>query len=205
MKTVEIPQPEQRAAYFVRKALSEFSFLDTQYGFTCASAESNAKRACIRYESSSVYVEFLYDTYLYEFDLRVGQIGTDRALSGENYTLGEVTKLVGGHQGRYATATTFDQLDAAVTEWAYQLREYGDAVLRGASQAFDMLQKQSKNSRKQFIEGNRRRQAHYDAEKAWREKDYAKVVQLYALIQEELSVIESKRLEYAKKRLGYGL
>jgi len=205
METVKIPEPEQRAAYFVRKALLEFSFLNTQYGFTCALAESSAKGACVRYTSSSMYVEFFYDTYSCELDLRVGQISTDLAPSRENYTLGEVTKLADGHQGRYATATTLDQLDAAITEWAYQLREYGDTVLRGAPQAFSMLQEQSRNSRRQSMEGNRRRLAHGDAEKAWREKDYAEMIRLYDLIQEELSVTESKRLEYAKKRLEEGL
>jgi hypothetical protein len=80
------------------------------------------------------------------------------------------------------------------------LRKYGDPFLRGDRAFYARLEEENRRrsadyTNRQMLDGARK-----DAEVAWREKDFARVVEIYGNMRGGLTAIEAKRLAYAEKR-----
>jgi phosphoribosylanthranilate isomerase len=203
VRVVEIPNlfdsGLNRFVDFVRK---DFRFLETEYDFKLTEAKTNYSNSSVRYESKKVFVGIYYCPARYECDAAIGIISDDT----QNYSIGDLLSLEADFD--LSPNYTFEKLTRAeITEkdvswFASVLHKYGGKYLNGDTVAFEKLKENSEIKSEEYTQGIINKQQRQKAEKAWKQKDYGVVVEIYKSMKEFLSQAERKKLEYSEKHLS---
>ena len=176
-----------------------FGFLETSYGFRCVLSSETA----VRWETDGVFVQLRYDAHRsYEVGLEIGQLTAEAARLGPPFTLGEVLGLAGfalADRPFFQTSTE-ERLEAATREIARLLVQYGKKFLLNDAEAFKSLSRQREQDCTSYAEERNVTRMRTAADKAWHERDYKAVVDLYREQMERLTLAETKRYEIALKR-----
>jgi hypothetical protein len=179
---------------FADAVKAKFGFLEG-LGFRCVSTEATL----VRFESPTLAINISHGRQSYEISLEI-----DQGRESETYSFSEILRLVQVEQAEryrdYATHTV-----AGVTEGVSQLAElFRKCVVVGIlndSELFFRLKFQRSEWAKNYALETQVEQARRKSESAWAEKDFARVVQVLAPVQEHLGSSELKKLEYAKKQM----
>jgi hypothetical protein len=90
----------------------------------------------------------------------------------------------------------------SVLKIAELLKKYGDSFLQGEPSFYGELEEANRRASAEYAKRQARDRVRKRAEAAWSEKDFARVVDLYGSIRDELGDIESNRFRYACKHTG---
>jgi hypothetical protein len=188
---------------FVSEVRSAFNYLLTDYGFSCVRIEPTF----LRYESPLVFINIYHGRKSSELGVEIGQLHN---LLGERenfYTIGEVMDLMGVREKLRFTffqASTRERVRNLIPKLAEYVREYARPILEGDTNIFQSLQALRSKKSEEFMRNMFLSHIREESEKAWRKKDYAKLVELYNSMKGDLTTLELKRLEYVQKRLHSG-
>jgi len=191
--------PDRERLRFEETVLASFDFLGS-YGLKPKKKEPTF----VRYESKKVFLNVYHGRSSFEIGLELGR--RDRP---ERYGLGYIIASAGkaaweaegfGH-GTMFQVSSREGVQQLVPKVAGLLKKYGEPFLRGDPEFYDELAKaneraSSEYTRRQLVERTRK-----DADTAWAGKQYARVVDLYQPLREDLTEIETKRLAYAEKKV----
>jgi hypothetical protein len=193
-------EPDVRETAFAKAVSDSFSFLSSR-GFRQVSADSNS----VRYESQYAYVTVFHEARSYEIDLEIGSID-DRSTSFPRSTimlLFEPEKLALPESRSYV-AQTAEQIALGVSKLASQFAGYVNAGLFDDPKLFEHLRDESDRRLRERAEEIELSDVRQKLEVAWREKNYAKVVDLLEPMRAELTGSELKKLEFSKNQLRSG-
>lgn len=177
---------------FADEVKAHFAFLET-LGFRCVRAEATL----VRFESSTASINIYHGRQSYEIGLEI-----EFAAVGDAYSFSELLRLVDNKQAEqyrnYSTHTAQGVVEG-VRKLAELFQKCVDAGILNDSQLFSRLKLQRGEWAKNYALETQLEQARKKSELAWAEKDFAKVFQILAPLQEHLTPSDLKKLEYAKK------
>lgn len=201
--------PERERLGF-REAVSDaFLFLERQYGFRCVKQDSTF----VRYESSSSILEISHGRGSYELSVVIGLRGKwwklSRLLRGEESNRqGRISlnSLIGAQGGGDYNRVAFQtHTSDGVWEFVHRLgnlvRQYAGPVLCGDRAAIGKALAFASAESEEHSKGTELKRVREKAERAWHERDFVELVQLYSPVEEHLSRSEKMRLKYSRKRL----
>lgn len=193
------PSLDRSSLGFTEEVLSAFNFLIEEYGFRCVKAEPTF----VRYESPRVFVNIYHGRSSYELGVEIGQLA-GATNQEEPFSISEVIELAGAQEETGYTffqASTAERIRRFVPKLAEYVRKYAAAALIGDPITYDALREIQWRRSEMYLKEMRLSQIRPEADRAWRAKDYVRLVKLYSSIQESLTPSERKRLEYARKHL----
>lgn len=194
--------PQDRLAVFEKIARKEFAFLETEYCFQVTTLKpENADRIVIQYRSESVYLMLHYGPPEYALDFSFGRLGIEDQEDAHGFTSGDLLYLDGtDNWSDYPGYSAYElsNLREFLPKLAQLLRECGHSCLRGDDTAFETMAIRRQEDCDRWHKGQERDRIASQAEIAWRDRDFGKVIALYSSIESNLTAVEEKRLEYAK-------
>ena len=125
--------------------------------------------------------------------------------AGDEYSLADVMGFAGVAVSDRKPAQVLEcgRLGPFVESLAENLHRYGQAALKGDRMFFRSLEKFRSSESARFMREMNLRQLRSVAEKAWRDRQYGRVVDLYSSVESELSKAERLKLQYARQhRVG---
>jgi hypothetical protein len=199
MLTSETAADHRRRLGFEEAALVSFDFLRS---YDLKPVEKNP--TFVRYESRKVFVNIYHGRASYEVGIEVGlKAGTEKyGLDSVVFAAGkEVWETEGFGKGTMFQVSSREGVQRIVPGVAELLRKYGEPFLRGDLSFYKQLDKangraSAEHTRQQLI-----RRIREQAEAAWSGKSFARVIELYQSIHSELTMIERKRLAFARKQI----
>lgn len=189
------PGPEREALGFVEAVRSSFQFLES-YGLRIVEQKST----CVRYESPSVFVNVYHGRASYELDVEIGRM-TEPArwvALGEILVLADAPELE-SRQG--FCVLTRERVREFVPKLADLFRRYAGRFLRCDAAVYQAAWQARSTWSVQYEKHVKLRIVRYQAELARQEKRFAKLVELYESIGDDLTEVEVRRLAYARKKI----
>jgi hypothetical protein len=177
---------------FADEVKEHFAFLEA-LGFRCVRSEATL----VRFESSKLTITVYHEKFSYEISSAIESVRGSHA-----YSFFETLCLVKGeqieHYRDYATRTV-EGVAEGVRQLAELLRKCVDSGILNDSELFSRLKLQREEWVRNYALDTQLEQARKNSESAWAKKDFQRVVQALAPLQEHLNPTDLKRLEYAKK------
>jgi hypothetical protein len=194
------PGPERGVLGFKEAVLDGFRFLES-YGLKVVKKDVTFVRyEARRFFSNKVFVNIYHGRSSFEIGVEVGR--RDRP---EKYDLGYLVSWAGAWEAEgFGRATMFqvssrEGVQRFVPKVAELLKKYGDPFLRGSPALYRELDRANQRESEKFARTQKLVDARREAESAWSQKSFARVVELYKPFRRELTDIEAKRLAYAEK------
>ncbi len=189
------------ASEFIRLVQDKFLFLTSKYGFRCKSSTSDF----VRYESDKVFVVVHFDSIRsYEIGVEVGQL--EALYNGQErpFNLGEILRLEGVAEKENYTifqADTSAALESGLSRLALLLSSYAVDYLQNDRFSFKRLSDFREKECNQYELETRLVHIRKEVRKAWENKDYVKVVELYKPVENAITAAEKKKLDFARKKI----
>lgn len=158
------------------------------------------KSTFIRYEGPSGYVNVYHGRSSYEVGIEVGPPGKGVVSS---YSMSELIRLSNIEEARIyrnPVVTTMRSMNDFVDAQAQRLREYGQRVLTGDAGVWEELQQQKQQWAKDFATEVLLSQIRPEAERAFRDHDFKRVVDLLSAVASQLTPAERKKLDFARRK-----
>jgi hypothetical protein len=200
MSSQSFPTDNHANLGFIDKVLSSFKFLINVYGFRCVKIEPTL----IRYESNYIFINIYHGRSSFELGVEIGKLEKVFGLQENWYTIGEIMDLMGVRDTLGFTifqASTCDRMQMLVPKLAEYVREYAKSIFEGNLHIFEELRELRHRKSNEYIKEMNLGRIREIAEKAWHEKDYIKMIEIYTSMKDDLTSVESKKLAYAQKRL----
>jgi len=162
-------------------------------GFTCAEQTVYS----VKFQSPDVALAVFHDPVSYEIDL----VYALQASPSERYDLRNMLDMVLGpdqQQQVYFQASERDRVVASIKTIADYLRKYGEKVLMGHPTTYQRIGEAARRRNEAYTRQVVQWPIRQAAEDAWQKHDYAKVRDLYEPIEDDLTPVEQKRLNYAR-------
>jgi hypothetical protein len=179
--------------------LSVFAFLITDHGLRCTHADQNL----ITYESQTLFVVVYHDPRSYEVGVDLGKLG-DGSKRRRSFALVELMRLESQRKAEdfcLPAVVKSDQMRPALVNLAELLKTYGGRVLSGDLSVLTQVRNESARFERELATETRLQRVKSTANAAFREQQYLTAAALYESIEEDLSPAESRKLQYAKKRI----
>lgn len=176
---------------FESEAKKTFAFLN-DLGFV----QVESLLTLVRYQKDDVEIAVYHGRLSYE-------IGADISYRGMQYKLADVVRAIdpdAAERCGYLMASTTGGVAMALDELGSLMQRYGVAALEGDPQFFSTLEEKRKVWMGDYWFDIFASQVRPQAEEAFRLRDYAKAVDLYARIRSCLSPAEKRKLKLAEER-----
>ena len=173
-----------------------FVFLEP-HGFHCV----RSKTTFVRFESSLLFLNIYHGRSSFEIGLELGRLGKDED-ERQPYPMSALLGVAGvptAREYRDYAARTPRGVDIGISTLANKFQEYIVSNFQN-KEFFRLLKKQREIWNNDFAHEVNLRQVRRKLDAAWRTKDYEKVVELLEPLRAELTPVELKKLEYAKKK-----
>ena len=190
------PGSQRDTLEFSRAVVESFDFLTNEYDFLLVRIEATL----VTYESESLFINIYHGRGSFELGVEIGQKHASRDL---HFSIGEIIYLVDSQKGEEyegLQASTRDRVSNLVPRLASLVREYAAEVLKGNPTCFEALAALREQRSDALLKKWRLTATRQNADVAWKDKNLESIVELYESMEGDLSAVESKRLEYAKKR-----
>lgn len=192
------PEPGREQLGFKEAVLTSFKFLNDA-GLHPVAGEMTL----VRYESSVVFVNVYHGRVSFELGVEIGRLREpSKAL-----TLYDIVAWAGAEKAEGFANHVMFQVSSRkdVQEFAGRLasliRKYAGPFLRGDDSAFDSaFEVRAERWQREMKQGNLSN-IRSRAEAAWQAKNYVQVIKYYSSMHEDLSHVESKRLDYAERQV----
>jgi len=179
---------------FADEVKREFAFLDS-HKFRCVRAEMTF----VRFESPPCAINIYHGRRSYEIGLEV-----EFSQSNDTYSFSEIMRLGKCNQDeqyRRFTANSVNGIATGVHELADRFRKCVDIDILYDERSYFRL----KELRKEWIENYALKvellQARKKSNEAWKKTDFYQFVEVLTPLQEHLSQVESRKFEYARKKI----
>jgi hypothetical protein len=185
---------------FTPEVLSVFNFLIQDYDFKCVKTDVTF----VRYESGSIFVNIYHGRRSYELGVEIGKLEKDPNVPENWYTIGEILDFVGVRKDLKFTffqTSNKDQIKILLKRLAEYVKNYAGAILRGEVEILKKIQILREEKSDAYIKEMNLRHIREMADVAWKQKDYVKFVGLCSPVEDDLTPVEAKKLEYARKKL----
>ncbi len=185
--------------HFAQSVKKSFAFLSRTYNMQ--SVESTPIN--VRYENKDVYINIYHENLSYELGVRIGQLSDKK---GRSYWLEEVLRVFAGQKHNYGTffqASNAEDVRKSVIDVAMYVEKFYGPLLRNDSDAFQRLESACRLFGEQYERESILKDIRLKAEKAWKNKEYEKVVKLFKPYHSELKKTEIAKLEYSLKHINY--
>jgi len=167
-----------------------------KYGFTCAIAGPYE----VEFRSPAVTLRLTHDRLSYEIEARFAQA----ADPSRTYGLSDLLRLSLGpirqEQGVFQ-ASSPQGVDKCLRDIGVILTEHGTSILSGDDDAFHQMGQLARVHDEIHTKEIVQEPVRHAAEEAWRVHGYATVVELYGSIEDSLTLVEKKRLAYARQHM----
>jgi hypothetical protein len=189
-----------RNAAEVRNELyRQFADCVKQAFFALEKNDFKVKECCLgwlQYNSSKVTLDFLYERLSYEIYVVIHYRSTELKLS-----LDDVLAL-GNQKRQFRFATSQDTIRKSVQEVkAFFCSAQGSQLLDGDDKLFSNIYDTFQETIRENERTAKRNQIDKAARKAWSKADFIGVIREYDLLKGDLTPIQQKRLNIAKKRI----
>ena len=198
-----IPSPGRIKLEFAKLVLEAFDFLTKDFGFRCVQTEMTL----VKFESPDVFVTVYHGRASYEIGVEIGLMNVSPSQSAPPFTIRDIVEFNGAAKKTgYTREVTFSaSTPELVKKFVYALadlvRIYAVPVLNGDNAVIKQLEEFRSKEAEQFENESRMHQIRSKADIAWQRKDYASLVNLYEQVNEFLTPAETKKMEYARKKL----
>jgi hypothetical protein len=185
---------------FTPEVLSVFHFLTQDYDFKCVKTDITF----VRYESGSIFVNIYHGRRSYELGVEIGKLEKNPNVQEISYTIGEIMDFVGVRKDLKFTffqSSNKDQIKILVRKLAEYVKSYAGPILNGDLKILEKVQILQKEKSDAYIKEMNLRHIREIADVAWKQKDYVKFLGLYSPVEDDLTPVEAKKLEYARKKL----
>jgi hypothetical protein len=185
---------------FTSEVLSNFYFLIEDYNFTCVKTDVTF----VRYESKSIFVNIYHGRRSYELGVEIGKLEEDPNTQENWYTIGEIMDTVGVRKDLKFTffqSHSKDVIKKLLRKLAEYVKSYAGPILNGDLEMLEKVQTLRKEKSDAYIKEMNLRPIREMAAVAWKQKDYVKFVGLYGPVEDDLTPVEAKKLEYARKKV----
>lgn len=197
------PGPDRWRLGFAPTVLKAFAFLTEEFGFRCVRSDVTF----VRYESSDVFVNVFHGRGSYELGVEIGLSSGQLGVEGELFTLREVIATADpeAEKTHYAFQVSKpEEVRKFVPRLAELVRQFAGPALRADPVFLRRLHElHSKRGRERTVE-----YALYSvrgkAAEAWRQKNYQRFVDLLEPVEKDLTPLEVRKLDYARKQLLKG-
>ena len=180
---------------FAEKVEEHFSFLKS-LGFECVSTEATL----VRFESPRANINVYHGRRSFEIGLELEIACED----SNSFSFFEVYRLFDQEQAEqyrnYATRTTIGVAEG-VRRLGQLFRKCVDEGLFDDDKVVLQLTKQRDHLRERYALETELLQTRRKAEKAWKEKDFVKLVEVLTPYYSHLTQVEKKKVKYAKSNL----
>jgi hypothetical protein len=157
----------------------------------------------VRYQSEKVILNVYHGRGSYELGAEFERVG----FSGEKFSLHDTMKWAkavgkveeiptGGYQ-----ASSREVVQMLVAQMAELVKSYAEPLLQGDAETYQALREQQSSDAAEYTREVHLRAVRKQAETAWQDKDYEKLLGLYSDMQGELTPSEFMRFQYAEKQL----
>ncbi|MBX3706199.1 MAG: hypothetical protein KF911_06130 [Pseudomonadales bacterium] len=182
-------------ARFVDIVEQAFSFLE-EAGFR----QTNSEPGLVTYESDRSFVTVRWDARSGELDAFVGLIPRTGRVQDE-YSLADILGLAGlpASDCRPAQVADEGRLESFIATLASNVRTHAQPGLAGDRMYFRRLETFRAAKADAYMREMKLRQVRVEVEKAWRDRQFDKVVKLYTSVEHDLTKSEARKLEYAKQ------
>lgn len=183
---------------FSGAAEAAFHFL-SNYGFRLHSSDVTI----LRYVSERVFLNVYHGRSSYELGVEVGLLQA-RDGSNRGYPLGAFVGLTDSEAAaslRYFMATTPEEMRVGLERLAAQVKQYVQRALVGDETVFGELRQQQEERSKKYAAEVLADQVRPKAEEAFRARDYERVAELLSRIEDQLTPVERRKLEYARRHI----
>jgi len=193
---------ERRAALdFAGAVQVAFEFLVVGRGFRLVRSEPTL----VRYESEPLFVNVFHGRGSYEVGVEIGILG-DEETERHPFSLGELMRLEDAEAAerfrRPQISSDRLALAGAVREQSRLFWRLAEPLLAGKPGVVERLRTERRAATERYFREQELDRVRREAERAWQEKDHARLVELYRSIEDALTEVEAKRLAYASKRLN---
>ena len=175
---------------FTEAAARHIEPLLASFGFRCTGSSCYV----VEYSSPNVLLDLVHDRLSYgigaEFQ-RIDDPNQRCSLGGLLTSKGEAASF---------QASTPQAVDVVIKKIAGLLRQYGANVLSGDAETYQRLVDETADRSKEYTREVVQHPVREAAENAWKNRDYAKVHELYGSIESDLTPVERGRLEYAASK-----
>ena len=177
---------------FREEARKAFVFL-CKLGFS----EIEALPTLLRYRKNGVEVDVYHGRNSFEIGAAITAFGT-------RYTISEIIRNVEPEFAKsyhYAIAITPEGVAESLKELSALMKRYAKLALDGDPEFFSVLEKKRRSWSENYALDVLAGQLRPKASEAFRNKEYAKAVELYSRIKDRLSPAELKKLSIAERLL----
>lgn len=192
------PGPERAQLGFTDAVLSHFKFL-SDFGFLPV----KEKVTFVRYESPEVFVNVYHGRASYELGVEIGRLNEPQ----KKLHIFTIVHWAGAAEaegfGKHVMfqVGTREGIQEFVPKLAALVKKYATPLLRADESAFRSALEFQAKQWVAYEKEVRLRDLRTRAEAAWHAKDYARVVELYGPVREELTEVEAKKLAYAEQQV----
>lgn len=196
------PGPERAKLGFKEAVLSSFQFLNDG-GLRPVQQEMTF----VRYESPEIFVNVYHGRASFELGVEIGRLREPQS----KLTLYDIVAWAGAEKGEGLGQHVTFQVSSreAVQEFVPKLAElvkkHAGPFLRADDAAFDSAFEIQSERAKNYAKNVNLSQMRKKADAAWHAKDYARVIELYGPVRDDLDEVETKKLSYAEQQVAEGV
>lgn len=185
---------------FKKCALREFNFLINDYGFRCTHSDTYH----VRFESKVVFVEIHYDGQRsFEMDFSLGLLGDLYEGKERPFYLAELIEFSTPDDDQkfpIMQASKPEKIVRLMPKLADLAKAYAKEFLFGDEIRFKNLSDLREKKCNQYVLEKKLKDVRAAVQKAWDDRDYARVIELYEPVRKHITPSELKRLEYCNNR-----
>jgi hypothetical protein len=185
---------------FPEAVTSAFNFLVKDYSFRCVERDVTF----VRFESKYTFLNVYHGRLSFELNVEIGELKSGEGDPEVPFTIGEILYSVKAPEAanyRPYQVHTIDLVTKFVNELAVLVKQYAVAGLIGDHVFFQQVAKDQADRSDEYLKVITFSRTRSEAEAAWHQKDFSRVVNLYNSMLENLTPAEAKRLAYAKKNV----
>ena len=187
--TADNPQDKNRRQLGLIEAVSDhIESLLRPHGFI----QAEATPYCVNFKSPKVVLSVLHEPLSYELYVNLTLLQDLHDICTLVHLLASTPDADPKYRGHYQSADP-EGVARSVKVIAEILLKYGQDVLAGDPIAFKRMEDASRASAVAYANQITRHSVRNDAEEAWRRRDYAQVLTLYASIEADLTPVRKER------------
>jgi hypothetical protein len=180
---------------------SSFRFLESEHGYECL----ERSLTIVRYESPTARFHVFHGRSSFQIDVELSEKTVPEPES-QAFRLADLAALIGAEEQiplGFFQASTPEAVQIVVMRTAELVRRCGPETLRAEPFIIRRLDELRRERARQAAQLQRLADIRVAVDRAWHQKDYRRVEELFASVEEMLSPAELKKLRYVRTQISH--